>query len=264
MANAVPVALVTGGGRGLGRGIACRLSALGLSVGVNYAGNQAAAEETVELCKQVQTNPGQRFIALRGDVGSREDRQLLVSKTLEELGRIDALVNNAGIAPRVRNDVTQMTVESFEEVMRVNLEGPFFLTQLVANYWLNERPEPALPRGYTIVFNSSMSASTVSLNRGEYCMSKAGLSMAMQLWAVRLAAEGIRVYEIRPGIMATDMTKGVKERYDRLMAEGTVPMKRWGTPEDVGSAVGALVTGEFPYSTGEIVYVDGGFHLSRL
>ncbi len=201
---------------------------------------------------------------MKANMGVREDRAMLVERTLKELGRIDAFVSNAGIGPRVRADLTQTSLESFEEVLRVNLEAPFFLSQMIANYWLNEKPVPALPAGYTIVFNSSVSADTVSINRGEYCISKAGLAMVSQLWAVRLAEENIHVYELRPGIMETDMTSGVKEKYDKLFAEGLVPQKRWGQPEDVGKAVGSLVMGDFPYSTGSVIHIDGGFHLRRL
>jgi NAD(P)-dependent dehydrogenase (short-subunit alcohol dehydrogenase family) len=188
----------------------------------------------------------------------------LVRKALSELGRIDALVNNAGMAPKVRRDLTEMTEESFSEVMKVNLQGPFFLTQRVANYWLSELPAPLLPGGFKVIFVSSISADAISLNRGEYCISKAGLAMVNKLWALRLAEHGVQVYELRPGIMATDMTSGVKEKYDKLLSEGLVPMKRWGTAEDVGAAAGALLSGQFPFSTGEVIYVDGGLHIQRL
>jgi NAD(P)-dependent dehydrogenase (short-subunit alcohol dehydrogenase family) len=201
---------------------------------------------------------------MQANVGLKPDRDALVDRTLKEFGRIDALVNNAGIGPRVRVDVTETTEASFDEVLKVNLEGPFFLTQRVANYWLKAKPVPALAHGFTVVFNSSISADTASLNRGEYCVSKAGLSMVTRLWAVRLASEGIHVFELRPGIMDTDMTQGAKAKYDKLLSEGLVPQNRWGQPEDVGRAVGALLQGDFPYSTGEVIYVDGGFHLSRL
>ena len=185
-------------------------------------------------------------------------------ETLNLFGRIDALVNNAGIGPRVRADITEASPASFREVLSTNLEGPYFLTQGVANYWLKEKPEPLLRRGFAVIFNSSISALTASLNRGEYCISKAGLSMGAQLWALRLAGDGIQVFELRPGIMATDMTAGVKEKYDALVAGGAVPMRRWGVPEDVGLAVGSILAGDFPYSTGEIIYLDGGLHLPRL
>ena len=264
MSQQDPVVLVTGASRGLGRGIAARLAQLGMSVGVNYASNLAAAEETVRICMQNRTGDHQRFIPLKGDVGVPEERENLVACALAEFGRIDALVNNAGIGPRVRADMRETTQESFSEVLRVNLEGPFFLTQRVVNYWLTGRLVPALPGGFSVIFNSSISAATASVNRAEYCISKAGLAMASQLWAVRLAEERINVFELRPGIMATDMTSGVKEKYDRMLAEGAVPQNRWGQPEDVGRAVGAVLSGDFPYSTGAVIYIDGGFHLSRL
>ncbi|RPJ02644.1 MAG: 3-ketoacyl-ACP reductase [Deltaproteobacteria bacterium] len=264
MPHPQPVALVTGGSRGLGRGIVCQLARLGFSVGINYTANENAAEETVVLCRQVQADGDQRFIPIKADVGSSEDREQLFRETLRVFGRIDALINNAGIGPRTRVDVTETSLQSFYEVLRVNLEGPFFLTQSVVNYWLREKPHPALPHGFKVIFNSSISADTASLNRGEYCISKAGLAMVTQLWALRLAHEGIQVFELRPGIMETDLTRGVKEKYDRLIAEGLVPQKRWGQPEDVGLAVGAILTGDFPYSTGEVIYLDGGFHLRRL
>jgi NAD(P)-dependent dehydrogenase (short-subunit alcohol dehydrogenase family) len=259
-----PVVLVTGASRGLGRGIAVHLSAMGFSIGVNYAGNADAARETVALCEARRRDGNQRFLPLQADIGSASERTRLLNQTLEGLGRLDALVNNAGMGPRVRADITETSLESFREVLAVNLEGPFFLTQAVARHWLQAKPAPLLAQGFAVVNISSISANTASPNRGEYCVSKAGLSMVTQLWAVRLAEAGIQVYEVRPGVMATDMTRGVKEKYDRLLAEGLVPQHRWGTADDVGRAVGALLTGVFPYSTGEVIYVDGGFHLRRL
>lgn len=259
-----PVALVTGASRGLGRGIAAELARRGFSVAVNFAGNEDAALETASLCADLRISGDQRFLPVRADIGEAADREHLLAFTVKEFGRIDALVNNAGVGPRVRADLTTMSAESFEEVLRTNLEGPFFLTQSVANYWLRERPAPVLPHGFVVLFNSSISAVTASVNRGEYCMSKAGVAMAAQLWAVRLAEAGVLVYELRPGIMATDMTNGVKEKYDALLDGGIAPQKRWGTPEDVGRAAGALCSGDFPYSTGSVIYIDGGFHLSRL
>jgi 3-oxoacyl-[acyl-carrier protein] reductase len=262
--NILPVVLVTGASRGLGRGIVCQLAKRGLSVGINYTNNEKAAEEAVTLCEQFQVNKAQRFVTIKADVGLSEDREHLFQGMLSTFGRIDALVNNAGIGPRARVDVTETTIESFDEVLRVNLAGPFFLTQRVANYWLREKPKPALPQGFKVVMNSSISADTASLNRGEYCISKAGLAMVTQLWALRLADKGIQVFELRPGIMETDLTRGVKAKYDKLIAEGLVPQRRWGQPEDVGLAVGAILMGDFPYSTGEVIYLDGGFHLRRL
>jgi NAD(P)-dependent dehydrogenase (short-subunit alcohol dehydrogenase family) len=259
-----PVLLVTGASRGLGRGVAIEASAQGLSVAVNYASNREAADETLALCRRAAPSATQQFVAIAADIGRREDRAHLVDETLAALGRIDALVNNAGIAPRVRADITEATEESFEEILRTNLQGPYFLTQRVARHWLEKRHEPLLAGGFKIVFVTSISAATASVSRGDYCISKAGLAMASQLWAARLAADGIQVLELRPGIMATDMTAGVKSKYDALIAEGLVPQRRWGTPEDVGRAVRAILSGAFPFSTGEVIYLDGGFHIHRL
>ncbi len=259
-----PVVLVTGAGRGLGRGVALRLAELGMSVAVNDIGGSGGAEETVQLCRERQKNGGQGFATVQGDIGRSTDRARIVEETLTSLGRIDALVNNAGIGPKVREDITGTTEDSFDEVLRVNLKGPFFLTQLVVNYWRAKNPAPLLPAGFTVIFNTSISVTHASLNRIEYCISKAGLAMAVEAWALRLAGEGIQVYELRPGLMLTDMTRGVKEKYDRMIEGGDVPQRRWGTAEDVGIAVGALLQGGFPYSTGSIIYLDGGLHLQKL
>jgi NAD(P)-dependent dehydrogenase (short-subunit alcohol dehydrogenase family) len=258
------VVLVTGASRGLGRGTALELARQGLSVAVHYVRNQQAGEETVASCRALAPRPRQRFALVRGDVAKEADRASILEATLAELGRLDALVNNAGIAPRERRDLLEATEASFDELVAVNLKGPYFLSQRVARHFLAHPGESRLPAGYTIVFVSSMSAHTVSVNRGEYCVSKAGLAMAAQLFAARLAGEGVQVYELRPGIMATDMTAGVKEKYDKLIAEGLVPQGRWGTPEDVGRAVAALLLGQFPFSTGAVIPIDGGAHLRRL
>jgi NAD(P)-dependent dehydrogenase (short-subunit alcohol dehydrogenase family) len=277
MNTTTPVALVTGSSRGIGRGIAFSLAAAGFSVAINYAGNEKAARETETECRRIAADRAegaarganeQRFAIFQADIGSRDDRHRMVSQVLSTFGRIDALVNNAGIAPTVRADIVDASEESFARLMEVNLQGPYFLSQAVVRYWLGldgqEKPEPALRGGFKLVFISSISAATASVSRGEYCVSKAGIAMASQLWAARLADSGVQVYEVRPGIMATDMTAGVKEKYDALIAEGLVPQRRWGTPEDVGTAVEALVRGDFPFSTGEVIYTDGGFHISRL
>jgi NAD(P)-dependent dehydrogenase (short-subunit alcohol dehydrogenase family) len=259
-----PVALVTGAGRGLGRGIAIELAAEGCSVAINYAGNRAAAEETAALCQAQAIASSQQFIPIQADISSTADRQRLVAETLTRLGRIDALVNNAGVGPKVRADIADATEASFEEIIRTNLQGPYFLTQAVVKHWLTQRPSPFLSTGFKIVFITSISSDTASISRGDYCISKAGLSMAVQLWATRLASEGIQVTEIRPGIMATDMTAGVKQKYDALISQGLVPQQRWGTAEDVGRAVRAVIAGDLPFSTGAVIPVDGGFHLRRL
>jgi NAD(P)-dependent dehydrogenase (short-subunit alcohol dehydrogenase family) len=259
-----PVVLVTGASRGLGRGIAIAAAAQGCSVAINYASNAAAADETVALCRSAAPDDAQMFLPVQGDISSRDDRAAMLARTLEQCGRLDALVNNAGMAPRVRADLTETSEASFEELLRVNLQGPFFLTQTVANHWLTKPYAPALDGGFKILFITSISADTASVNRGEYCVSKAGLAMTSQLWAVRLAAEDVQVLELRPGIMATDMTSGVKEKYDALIAEGLVPQRRWGTADDVGKAVRAVLAGALPFTTGDVIHLDGGFHLRRL
>ena len=264
VAPMTPVVLVTGSSRGLGRGVAESLAAAGHSVAIHYASNKAAAEQTAEACRKLAAQPGQKFAVVGGDVGKAADRQRLFDETLEAFGHIDALVNNAGIAPRVRADIVDATEDIFDEVIGVNLKGPYFLSQLAARYWLANPGKSRLSTGYKLIFVTSLSANTSSVNRGEYCISKAGLAMASQLWAVRLAAEGIQVMELRPGIMATDMTTGVKEKYDKLLADGIVPQKRWGDPSDVGRAVESILAGHFPFSTGDVINVDGGFHLRRL
>lgn len=264
MSKNPPVVLITGASRGLGRGIAVELASCGFSTVVNYAQDRKAALETVRLCKSCQRTKTQQFIPLQADLGDSGSVRRLVSQTLKKFGRIDALVNNAGVAPRERTDLTEMREESFSRVVKVNLQAPFFLTQHVANYWLQQEPRPLLPHGFKVVFISSISAIAASLNRGEYCISKAGLAMVNKLWALRLAEQGIQVFELRPGIMATDMTSAVKGKYDQQLAGGLVPMRRWGTSEDVGKAVRTILSGEFPFSTGEVIYIDGGLHIQSL
>jgi NAD(P)-dependent dehydrogenase (short-subunit alcohol dehydrogenase family) len=260
-----PVVVVTGASRGLGRGIARQLAAQGYSVVINFANNRDAARETVSLCRARALSSSQAFVPIQADVGSRDDRHVLVAETLRQLGRIDALVNNAGVAPSIRADLTETTEDSFADLLRTNLQGPHFLTQAVVRHWLSrDRPVPRLPGGFAVVFVTSISADTASINRGEYCVSKAGLAMSAQLWATRLAPEGIKVFDVRPGLMATDMTGAVRDKYERLIAEGGVPQKRWGTPEDVGLAVASLLAGHFPFSSGAVIPVDGGLGLRRL
>ena len=259
-----PVVLVTGGSRGIGRGIAEALAATGYSVAINYRSNREAAEQTAEACRRQARYSEQQFHSLQADIGSQAERAALVEQLRSRFGRIDGVVNNAGVAPQQREDILEASEESFERLMRINLQGPYFLTQHIARYWLQEKPKHLLPGGFKIIFVTSISADTVSLNRGEYCVSKAGAAMAVQLWARRLAAEHIQVYEVRPGIVATDMTAGVKQKYDPLIAEGLVPQRRWGYPEDLGRAVRSLMDGDFAFSTGSVIHVDGGFHIKEL
>lgn len=260
----VPSVLVTGSSRGLGRGVALRLASAGYSVAIHYANNADAAEATAAECRDISPNKDQSFPVVGGNIGEAAGRERIMRETLSAFGRLDALVNNAGIAPRVRADITEATEEIFDEVLGVNLKGPYFLSQLAVRHWLENPGACVLHGGYKLLFVTSISAFTASVNRGEYCISKAGLAMAAQLWAVRLAAEGVQVLELRPGIMATDMTAGVKEKYDALIADGLVPQRRWGTPEDVGRAVESVLGGAFPFTTGDVINLDGGFHLRRL
>jgi NAD(P)-dependent dehydrogenase (short-subunit alcohol dehydrogenase family) len=232
-------------------------------VAINYAGNSAAADETVRLCREAAGGTGQSFQTFQGDIASSASRQAMLAAIASEMGPIDGLVNNAGIAPRVRADITETGEESFDEVLETNLKGPFFLTQAVVHQWLSGQ-ESKLASGFKIVFVTSVSANTASTSRGEYCISKAGLAMAVQLWASRLAGEGVQVYEVRPGIMKTDMTRPVEDKYDEPIKDGLVPQRRWGTAEDVGLAVAALVDGQFPYSTGTVIDVDGGLQMRTL
>jgi NAD(P)-dependent dehydrogenase (short-subunit alcohol dehydrogenase family) len=253
------VALITGASRGIGRGAALALAGRGWSVVVNFRGNAAAAEDTLRAVEQA----GGRGLLVQADISSPTDRERLIDATLRHFGRIDALVNNAGMAPRQRVDLLELSEASYDEVMAVNLKGPFFLTQRAAKAMIRLIEAQTMPRG-VIINMGSISAYTSSVNRAEYCVSKAGMAMMTQLYADRLADHNINVYEIRPGIIDTDMTSVAKAKYDKLIAEGLTPIRRWGTPEDVGRAVAAIAEGAFPMSTGEIINVDGGFHLRRL
>jgi 3-oxoacyl-[acyl-carrier protein] reductase len=251
-------AIVTGGSRGIGRGIVLALARAGYDVVVNYASNADAARE---VGKQVEA-AGQRAHLAQADISSAADRARLVGEAVSAFGRIDLLVNNAGVAPNVRADLLDAGEESFDRLININLKGPYFLTQLVARHMIEQAETVTNPKIITI---SSISAYTASLNRGDYCVAKAGLAMATQLYAARLAEHGINVYEIRPGIIETDMTGAVKEKYDDLIFnEGITPIRRWGQPEDVGKAVVAVATDLLPFSTGQVIDVDGGFHLRIL
>jgi 3-oxoacyl-[acyl-carrier protein] reductase len=253
------VALVTGGSRGIGRGICLALGQLGWRVVVNYVGNLSAAEECVQLVKAA----GGDAIAMQGDIGVAADRANLVNQAFAWGERVDLLVNNAGIASIVRADIMEQQEQHFDRLIDVNLKGPFFLTQAVAKRMAEQSLDDHESRGQ-IVIVSSISSYTASTNRGDYCIAKAGLAMVTQLFAARLADLGIRVYEIRPGIIATDMTGPVKAKYDELIAGGLTPIKRWGQPSDVGRAIAAVARGDLPFSTGEVLNVDGGFHMRTL
>jgi NAD(P)-dependent dehydrogenase (short-subunit alcohol dehydrogenase family) len=253
------VALVTGGARGIGRGIADALAAAGFNLAVNGVRDSERAAEAISALERL----GAEVLYCRGDVSSADDRKAVVDAVRERFGRLDVLVNNAGVAPYSRTDLLDATEESFVRLMRINLKAPYFLTQLVARWMISQRQ--ADPNFNGVVVNiSSVSATEASVNRGDYCISKAGLAMATQLWAARLAEYGIGVYEVRPGVVRTDMTEGVAEKYDRLIANGLTVERRWGTPEDVGRAVAILARGELSYATGNVIRVDGGLTLRRL
>jgi NAD(P)-dependent dehydrogenase (short-subunit alcohol dehydrogenase family) len=256
MAGENSVALVTGAARGIGSAIAVELARSGCDVAVL---DVLDAPATVSAIKQA----GRRGLGIVGDIASAADRAAALAAIEKTFGRLDVLVNNAGVAPAERADILQASEASYDRVMAINLKGPYFLTQAAAHWMIRQRAQR--PDAWRCIVNiSSISAYTASPSRGEYCLSKAAVSMATKLWAARLAEYGIGVYEIRPGIVATDMTAGVKDRYDKLIAEGLTPIKRWGTPADVAAAVAACVRGELKFSTGEVINVDGGFHLRTL
>jgi NAD(P)-dependent dehydrogenase (short-subunit alcohol dehydrogenase family) len=252
-------ALITGGTRGIGFGIARALAREGWTLALGGTRPDADVQPVVDALRA----DGAGVHYLRGDLSNPNDRARIVADAGARLGHINALVNNAGRAPRVRADLLDATEESFEELVRTNLQGPYFLTQTIARDQIERRRADPSFAG-SIVFVTSVSAEMASTNRGDYCVSKAGLSMAARLFAARLAADGIPVFEVRPGIIATDMTAGVREAYDRRIADGLVPQGRWGQPEDVGRAVAALVRGDVPYATGTVINVDGGLSIPRL
>jgi len=251
-------ALITGGTRGIGLGIATELAKAGFDLALNGRRDLAAVLPVVQELAEY----GTKVVYFRGDISVKEDRMELVGSVLENFGKINILVNNAGIAPSERRDILHATEESFSQILKVNLQGPYFLTQLVARSMIGNKKEQ--DEFYCIINISSVSASVVSVNRGDYCISKAGISMATRLWATRLGEYDIPVYEIQPGIIRTDMTSAVQEKYDKLFASGFSVSNLWGTPEDVGKAVAALASGSMPYSTGQVISVDGGLSIARL
>lgn len=262
-------AIVTGGNRGIGFGIARCLARDGWRLAVCATREESACAEALAALR----GTGTEVLYCRMNVADAGARTAALHSILERFGEIHLLVNNAGVAPSERLDVLETTEESFERVLRINLQGPFFLTQSVARIMARQQErrkddagntEGKAPPAMSIVNISSISATVASISRGEYCISKAGVGMATKLWAARLAPLGIGVYEVRPGIIRTDMTAAVREKYDALIAEGLIPQRRWGTPDDVGTTVAALASGAFPYSTGQVVLVDGGQTIERL
>ena len=254
-----PAAIVTGSSRGIGRSIAIALGSAGYGVTVNYAHNADAAEQVAAEIERA----GGKALVVKASVANAAEREKLIDETTQRFGRLDLLVNNAGITSQGRKDVLEATEESWNIVFDTNLKGPFFLSQLAAKTMLRGQDEGVVQRG-TIINVSSISAFAVSTNRADYCMTKAAMRMMTLVFATRLAEQNIRVYEICPGIVATDMTAPVKEKYDKLIANGLTPIRRWGEPDDVAKAVLALADEHFLFSTGDCIHVDGGFHIRRL
>jgi 3-oxoacyl-[acyl-carrier protein] reductase len=257
--NRKSVALVTGGARGIGLGIAQALARENFDLAICGVRDEAAVESSLAGLRTL----GAETLYVRADVSDPIARQYLVEAVRTKFGRLHVLVNNAGVAPKVRADLLEATEESFESVLKVNLQGPYFLTQRCAQWMIVQKKSDSGWRGCVINI-SSVSATLASINRGEYCISKAGVAMATQLWASRLGEFGIPVYEIRPGIVKTDMTARVQAKYDELIADGLLLQPRWGTPEDIGKAAAMLARGDLAYSTGQVLTVDGGMTVNRL
>jgi NAD(P)-dependent dehydrogenase (short-subunit alcohol dehydrogenase family) len=253
------VALITGGSRGIGLGIAKCLAAEGWHLAINGVRDESAVSEVLAELKSA----GVDITYCQGDISDTESRQRMVQAVQDRFGRLNMLVNNAGVAPRVRKDILETTEESFDYVLSTNLAGTFFLTQNVANYMIRQRAQEKDDL-FCIINITSISSQVASINRGEYCIAKAGLSMVTRLFATRLAEYDIPVYEIQPGVIRTDMTSAVTEKYDKMIEGGLTLQKRWGNPVDVGKVVAALARGDFPYSTGQVSMVDGGLTIPRL
>ena len=253
------VALITGGSRGIGFGIATALAKNGFNLAIN---GMRPAEDVADVINTLKSS-GVDVIYCQGNISSSLDRENIIQQIKTHFGKLNVLVNNAGIAPKERKDILEATEESFDEVVFTNLKGPYFLTQKTANWMIGQKKNDPDFSG-CIINVSSISATVVSVNRGEYCISKAGISMATQLFAVRLGEFNIPVFEVRPGVIATDMTAGVTEKYDKLIGGGLCVQQRWGQPEDVGRVVASLAKGDFMYSTGQVIMVDGGLTIPRL
>jgi 3-oxoacyl-[acyl-carrier protein] reductase len=259
-----PVALITGAGRGIGRGIALELANSGFDIaGIDIVFEPDNKKSGLFEVKEQVDKLGADFLPIQGDISALADHEKILREALQHFSRLDLLVNNAGVAPLVRQDILETTPESYDRLLQINARGPFFFTQKAAKLMIQQVKESPGPKP-AVIFITSVSASVSSPSRAEYCISKAAMSMTAALFADRLAEFGINVYEIRPGIIQTDMTAPVRDKYDKLIAEGLVPQKRWGYPEDVGKAVVALAKGFFPFSTGLILEVSGGMNIRRL
>lgn len=254
-----PVAFITGGSRGIGFGCASQLAQLGFDIAINGMRDESAVGEPIEALKSLDAD----VLYCQGDIGSAEARAAMLDKIKSHFGKLNVLVNNAGVAPKERKDLLEASEESFDYVIGTNVKGPYFLSQAAANWMIEQKA--ADPDAFFAIINiGSISATVASVNRGEYCVAKSGIAMMTALFAARLGEHDIPVYEIRPGVTKTDMTSGVSDKYDKLIEDGLCVTKRWGFPEDVGKAVGSLAAGNFPYSTGQVIMVDGGLTLPRL
>lgn len=253
------VAFITGGSRGIGFGIAEHLADEGFNLAINGVRPEEQVKDAVDQLKAKKVD----VIYCQGDVSEREARNKMLDQINDHYGRLDVLVNNAGISPKERKDILEASEESYDQVMDTNLKSAYFLTQAVANWMIKQKEKNNAFKG-CIINVSSISATVVSLNRGEYCVAKAGMSMATQLFAARLGEFDIPVYEVRPGLTKTDMTSAVVDKYTRLIEEGITVQKRWGYPEDVGKAVASFARGDFPYATGQYITIDGGLTIPRL
>ena len=252
-------ALITGGSRGIGFGVAECLAKEGFDLAINGVRDESDVKEVLDNLRSF----GVKVIYCQGDISSQKSRESIIDKVKKELGRLNVLVNNAGVAPKERNDILMATEESFDFVIGTNLKGTYFLSQLAANWMVEQKKQNVNFEG-CIINVTSVSSTIASVNRGEYCIAKAGLSMVTKLYAARLGEYNIPVYEIQPGVIQTDMTAGVQEKYDQLFRDGMAVQARWGYPEDIGKAAAALARGDFPYSTGQVIMVEGGMTLQRL
>lgn len=253
------VAAITGGARGIGFGISWQLAKEGFDLAICGQRDASQINEPLQALRLL----GAKVHYTKANIANTEERKTFLTEIHQEFGRLDVLVNNAGIAPKVRADILDAGEESFDELIRVNLRGPYFLTQKAAQ-WMIEQKKLSTTFNGCIINITSISATVASVNRGDYCLAKAALGMSTQLWSLRLAEYGIPVYEIRPGVIKTDMTAGVTAKYDDLISKGLVPQNRWGFPEDIGKAAAMLARGDLPYSTGQVLMVDGGLTLARL
>ena len=254
-----PVALITGGSRGIGLGIARALLKSGYRVAINGVRPAKLVGPTLE---ELKSNGGE-VIYCQGNIDNRDNRQKIIAAIQSKWNQLNLLVNNAGVAPKDRKDILEADEDSFDRLIGINLKGPYFLTQLVAN-WMVDQKKKNPEDDFSIINISSVSASVASVNRGDYCISKAGMNMTTKLWAARLGEYNIPVYEIQPGLFKTDMTAGVREKYDKLIAGGLTLQKRWGYPEDIGKTVVALALGMIPYATGQTINIDGGMTIRTL